>query len=61
LSNFGQNPKIWLPGLTRSPGLRTALSDKFLMAMNPVRPLSSRTRTPEALPGQVPASKWFQT
>ena len=36
-------------------------SDKFLSGIKPATPLSSRILTPTALPGQLPASKWFQT
>lgn len=46
---------------TLSSGLITAESDKFLIGMKPDTPLSIRILTPTALPGQVPASKWFQT
>lgn len=46
---------------TLSSGCLTTLSERNLVGMKPMTPLSRRVLTPIACPGQEPLSKWFQT
>lgn len=43
--------------LTRSSGCLTTLSERNLVGMKPITPLSRRVLTPIACPGQEPLSK----